>query len=265
MNRKAVFFDIDGTLYDFKTGISSSTKEAIRLLREKGHYAFICTGRSKACLYESEVVEMEFDGIIAACGTHIMMNDENILKEELSPELLEKTVQIIKEHQMDPVFEGENYLYYDHKRFVEELKDPFMIGMEASIPERMHDLPEDISQMHANKYCVFFRELDAGNEGVKKLEEDYTIIHIHDRLKEIIPKGFNKATGIEFVCRRLGIRREDTYAFGDSANDIDMLKAVGCGIAMGNASPAAKAAADYVTAGILEDGIQKGLRYFGLI
>ena len=82
---------------------------------------------------------------------------------------------------------------------------------------------------------------------------------------EGVPKGYSKATVIQAVCEKLGIDREDTYAFGDSVNDLDMLKYAAYGIAMGNGTPEAKAAADYVTDDLLEDGIYNACAHFALI
>ena len=82
---------------------------------------------------------------------------------------------------------------------------------------------------------------------------------------EVVPKGYTKATGIAQVCDMLGIARENTYAFGDSTNDLEMLTYVGHGIAMGNGAPAAKAAAEYVTTDIMNHGIKNGLKHYGLI
>lgn len=61
------------------------------------------------------------------------------------------------------------------------------------------------------------------------------------------------------------MRKKISYAFGDSINDVEMLKHVQHGIAMGNGTKAAKEAADYITAPLHEDGIYKGLEHFGLI
>ena len=82
---------------------------------------------------------------------------------------------------------------------------------------------------------------------------------------EAVPKNTSKATGIKWLCDYLGADISDTYAFGDSINDLDMLKSVGHGIAMGNGTEIAKSAAEYITTDIHDNGILNGCKYYGLI
>ena len=82
---------------------------------------------------------------------------------------------------------------------------------------------------------------------------------------DIIPKQGGKITGIRIYLDRNGIDRSQTMAFGDGENDIEMLEYVGIGIAMGNGSDAVKAAADYITDTVENNGIEKALKHFGLI
>ena len=72
-------------------------------------------------------------------------------------------------------------------------------------------------------------------------------------------------SGIQKVLEHYGIRREEIIAFGDGENDMDMLQFAGIGVAMGNAGPEVKEAADYVTEHIDEDGLEKALRHYGLL
>jgi hydroxymethylpyrimidine pyrophosphatase-like HAD family hydrolase len=82
---------------------------------------------------------------------------------------------------------------------------------------------------------------------------------------EFVPNGFSKASGIKKTCEFLNIPLENTFAFGDSVNDLDMLSYVAHGVAMGNGTDDAKQAAEYVTSSLHEDGIMRGLEYYGLI
>lgn len=82
---------------------------------------------------------------------------------------------------------------------------------------------------------------------------------------DIIARGNSKSKGIDHVLEYYGIALKDTMAFGDGGNDIPMLGHAGIGVAMGNASDEVKAAADYVTTSVDEDGIMNALKHFGVL
>ena len=89
------------------------------------------------------------------------------------------------------------------------------------------------------------------------------IIHKEVNSVEFIPSGINKATGIKMVLDHFGIDRKDSYAFGDSANDIEMLNYVQYGVAMGNAVPELLEQAKYKTEPADRDGLALGLNAWG--
>ncbi|WP_347157277.1 Cof-type HAD-IIB family hydrolase [Pontibacter chitinilyticus] len=77
-----------------------------------------------------------------------------------------------------------------------------------------------------------------------------------DTYLEIAPRAISKATALELLLQeRLGISLQQTMAFGDNYNDIDMLQAVGMGIAVGNAREEVKAVADAITLPSVADGV----------
>ena len=83
---------------------------------------------------------------------------------------------------------------------------------------------------------------------------------------DVIEKGCSKADGLIRLARAFGEDESlsDTVAFGDSMNDMEIIRAAGCGVAMGNAIPALKEAADYVTDPIDRDGIWNACKKLGL-
>ena len=78
-------------------------------------------------------------------------------------------------------------------------------------------------------------------------------------------KGVTKAKGVQKVLELYGGKTEDAWCFGDSVNDIEMMKVCGHSIAMGNASKSVKNVADYVTEDANHDGIRNALLHFGLL
>lgn len=72
---------------------------------------------------------------------------------------------------------------------------------------------------------------------------------------ELSAPGITKASGLAKVAETLSVDVKDIVAFGDMPNDVPMLTMVGLGVAMGNAHPAAVAAANEVTVTNAEDGV----------
>ena len=81
----------------------------------------------------------------------------------------------------------------------------------------------------------------------------------------IMNAGHGKGTGVKRMADLLGISTEEIAAFGDSDNDVSMFRQCAFSVAVGNASPAAKAAAGYVSRGEHAEGVIEGLEALGLL
>ena len=73
-----LFFDIDGTIWDYRNFIPGSTRKAIKLAQEKGHKCFINTGRARAFVHNKELLGIGFDGIVSACGCMVEYNEKTL-------------------------------------------------------------------------------------------------------------------------------------------------------------------------------------------
>ena len=96
----------------------------------------------------------------------------------------------------------------------------------------------------------------------KLLPEDLCVVQTDAFYLEVIPSRVNKGEGLRAICRAAGIEISETLAFGDSENDIPMLRAAGLGIAMANADPSVKSAADAVTLSNNDNGIAAALEKY---
>lgn len=258
--KKAVFFDIDGTLWDRHMKIPGSTVEAVKRLRENGHYAFICSGRSRANICSPALLEIGFDGVVASCGAHIDFQEDRVFELLLSKEQVAYALDVLNRHQIPVILEGPQYIYLDEAKFQE---DPYVLYLKKELGEKVKGICEN-TDFVINKMSISIKNanLDAV---IEELHEMFDFIVHGEEIAEIIPKGYSKATGIEKVCEIFDIPLESTYAFGDSANDLEMLDFVAHGVAMGNGTREAKQAAEFVTTPIDENGIQNGLIHYGLI
>ena len=261
MGRKAVFFDIDGTLYNHQLGVPQSTVQGIRELKNKGNLAFISTGRTRAMISQ-DLIDLGFDGVLAACGTYVEHEGKVIYNIDLKKEIIDKAVQVLRKNKVFCILEGRNYLYMDENNSSDD--GEFSINRFKTIfGEKIKPITGD--EYEVNKITCKMDENSNFKEAYKVLKKHFDSICHNSKLVELVPKGFSKAKGIEEIIKYLGININNTYAFGDSANDIDMLKYVKYGIAMGNSSSEILKIVEYKTDSIENDGIYNGLKQFRLI
>lgn len=262
MKKKAVFFDIDGTLWDNRhQRIPASASQAVRRLRENGACAFLCSGRTRANIRAKELFDLGFDGVLAGCGTYIEYRGQVIFEKTIPCDKVQEMLKVLGEYRMPTILEGSRYLYAQTEAFV---GDSYVAYLRRALGNDLKDLSEYDGTESVNKLsAVYYPESRIFFE--RALGQEYGLIFHGGAVVEVVPKGFSKATGIQKICEYLGIDREDTYAFGDGNNDVEMLSYVRHGVAMGDGTENAKKAADYVTSPLEEDGIRNGLAHFGLI
>ena len=260
---KYVFFDIDGTLWDDKMIVPESTKEAIKKLQANGHKAFVCTGRAMGNVNDPQFENIGFDGFIAACGNHVEMDGKVLYERNMTYEDVKAIYEISRECNLPIIYEGSKYQWMDREGFE---GDSYI----AYIVENLKDAAKfldacDMKEIEANKFSALANAKTNYPAVEAALSDRFDFMDHGDGIIEAVPKGTSKATGIAWLCEHLNIAIEDTYALGDSINDLEMLGFVGHSIAMGNASQVAKDAAEYVTSHIHEDGVFHALQHYGLI
>ncbi len=261
MSKKIIFFDIDGTLYDPVLGVTDLTKQAIKELLEKGHIPVICTGRTKA-MVPDYLTDMGFLGVLAGAGTYVEYNGKVIHNKIMGPEIGDSTIALLKESGIHYILEGPENIYIDGENNADEYQRVIKFAKKYA-GDRLRTIQE--GDYIINKFTCAPGVTGSLEKAEKKLREDYHFtLHIDGNF-EMTPKGYDKSTGIRLLLEYLKADRKDTYAFGDSTNDLEMLQYVEYGIAMGNSYPQVLEAARYKTLTIQEDGIYYGLKEFGLI
>lgn len=262
--RKAVFFDVDGTLFKQGKDVPESTIRAIAKIRENGHLAFVCTGRSRVMVPKTPILDIGFDGVVAACGMYADYQGKTLFAEEMQQDVLDDILPVLQRTETMYILEGTEYIYYDENTIGNAIDDWYIDAIRAMIPGHFIPVPKDSSKIRACKVSIQIPPRRV-HEVIEVAEKNFQILLHYDNIGEIVPKGFTKASGIQRVCDLLGIDQADTIAVGDSINDVDMLQFAGCGIAMGNATEPAKEIADYVTTDIFEDGIWNAMEHMGLL
>ena len=261
MSSKIVFFDIDNTIWRADQVIPESAKRSIRALRDKGNHAFLNSGRARGFINDRELLGLGFDGIVGGCGCYVEIGGK-VLRNDLIPhEVVVGTIKVLKKHRLPLILEGWHHLYVDPEDFAD---DRYYLSLRQRLGDELQPVTGYTGIWEINKISINQEEGRVKN-CIGDLSWYYDFIFHGNRFIELVPKGHSKATGMDDVCAYYGIPIEDTFAFGDSTNDLAMLEHAGCGIVMGDGSDDAKAAADYITDPLEDDGIEKALQHFGLI
>ncbi|MDP4146124.1 MAG: HAD family hydrolase [Bacillota bacterium] len=263
MNRKIIFFDIDGTILDEKTHrCPESTVRAIKKARENGHLTFINTGRTFFNI-EENIRKIGFDGYVCGCGTYIKYKDKQLLYRAVPHETCVEIVQKLRGCRIPALFEAANDFFFDYSKPITgelaEFREHFLAkGLDVS---KSWDDPELVF----DKLVVWINEDSDFDNFYSYITKDFEYIDRGNNFGEIVPKGYSKATGIKFLQEYFDIPLEDCYAIGDSTNDLPMLEYVPNSIAMGNSTPLLFDSVTFVTKHIEEDGIKHALEHYGII
>ena len=99
----------------------------------------------------------------------------------------------------------------------------------------------------------------------KETEDVFKHIDRLGGVYECVQKEYSKATAIAYIKKELALQDDEIYAFGDSSNDFDMIKAAGHGVIMGHHDPVLEPYAEYITDTVENDGLYKAMEHYGLI
>lgn len=263
MNRKIMFFDIDGTIITEDTHtVPESAKEAIKKARENGHLAFINTGRTIFNI-PKELVELNFDGYVCGCGTYIQTGEEVLLTTTIDEVTCRKIIDQLRKCKIDAVLEGLEDVYFDDKEHITKN----MARIRNDFQKRGYGKTKnwDYEGLTYDKLFTEGTKESDIEAFIEFLKDDFDYIDRGNLCGEIVPKGYSKATGIQTLLQYYKIPLENAYAFGDSSNDLSMLEFVPNSVAMGKSDQCIYDIASYITKDIKEDGIQHALEHFHII
>ena len=245
--KKIIFFDIDGTLISDKNyTIPDSTVTALKELKSKGNLAFINTGRTS---YEiTDVIrKLDFDGYVCGCGTYVEYKDKVLLSKSLGTEKTSEIIQDIINCKLEAILESQTGIYFDkpenitHKIILQIIEQHKIEGFYKSNTWYQDNIDID-------KFVIFLNSNSNFETFFNKYKAEFDFIKRTDDFYEVVPKGYSKASGIEFII-----------------NNLPMLKYVNTSIAMGNSSPEIFDSVSYITTDLHNNGIHNALKHFNLI
>ena len=274
---KLLFFDIDGTLAMPGRTVSRRTRDAIRAARANGHKAFICTGRSPELVNE-DILSIGFDGGIFHAGGRAVIDGKTVYENHADAKMLDDVLPSIREHAVFYNYEttgGDFFSGFDP----DVLKEVQVEGANTELLRLIEALasPEnrpvsDYAGEGIYKVFFFVRKVADYEKIIEAFGPGYLPTNFSNMIEdlpivacEVTRADINKGAAILGLCSYLKASVSDTISFGDSMNDIMMIRTTGLSVAMANAEQRVKDEADVICESCDDDGVAKELERLGLI
>lgn len=259
--KKALFFDIDGTLVSFKThDIPASAVEAIAQAKRNGAGIYISTGRPVQFITNLGQIEHLIDGYVTTNGARCFVDEEEICVNAIPQEDVEALLTYARERDICSVVVGVDGVgVFNEKPVANEIFD-------GSLAVPMMDILSPVEEVLKGRILQMspFVEKEDEEELMGRLPHCVSG-RWHPQFTDITAQRADKGRGILALAQHEGFSIDDCIGFGDGGNDMTMICDCGIGVAMGNAIEDLKAEADHITTSVDEDGIANALRHFGLI
>ncbi|WP_156760318.1 HAD-IIB family hydrolase [Microbacterium karelineae] len=278
MAQRIAFLDIDGTIIDHAGGVPDSTASAVRQARANGHLVYLASGRTPSEV-EGRLVEIGFDGAILGAGAYAWIGtlwSEGGWRVErlMDPERVSEMVTALRAVGADFVLQGRDEVWASQSALDRVTRALDAEGrLSDATREALLDhvtVTDDPPLMGVAKSAFSSDDLGCYGAVTARLGDDFSVITgtmpgLGTAGGEVSPAGVNKGSTMLTVLGELGIPVGDAIAIGDNNNDLEMLRLAGTGVAMGNATEQARAAADDVTTAVDADGIWNAFARHGLV
>lgn len=273
---KLVALDLDGTLFDNSSHISERNLTAIRSITDKGIHVVISTGRPFEGIPFDQIKGTGINYAITANGSGIYEIStgkclyENAMDEELVTPIL--NFLLTRDIHMDAFIGGKGYTPVQCVETAQKLTVPssiknYIITTRTRLDNILQFIHEN--QLKVQKMTLNFYPAADGTlidrETVRKFlvsnPSITTVCGGYNNL-EFTRADANKGVGLRKLAEILCVNPDATMAIGDTENDLAIIEAAGIGVAMGNATDAVKARADYVTTTNTKDGVAAAIEHF---
>lgn len=259
---RAAIFDVDGTLVPYGVdAISDRLRADLLELRRRGTLLFLATGRGTGDLESTGMLrDVVFDAYLTFTGLRCYDGKGVYRNVTIPREDLENGCRVLRANP-----ELTAVMQTDHGNYLNQVNEGVLELFTKVLHTPVYPVAPPERFLDENVY-QFVAIVPRGEEDqFLSVMPHCTYARWHAQAIDIITRGDGKADGVRATLTRYGLSPEEVIAFGDGENDISMLKLAGIGVAMGNAEENVRAAADYVTAPVGEDGVSAALRRFGLL
>ena len=245
------------------------------MAQANGHKIIIASGRNYGMIYKDLLSAVDFDGIIAAGGSCVIVDGQVIFESFIEGEDLAFVVDYFRANGINYLLATKDDIYAEPVFNKHVIPGMIKNGYSEDLVMQAYGgniEVEDVRLVKGGEKLSYFTSPYLPDKISKDLGGKFYVVDFSvgavkqdTYFGEMNNVGITKASGIDEYLAYVGASIEDTIAIGDSANDLEMLEHAHVAVAMGNGTDAAKAAADFVTTAVDQDGIYNAFLKLGLI
>lgn len=260
MDYKIVFSDIDGTLLNKDRELSPATIRSIKRLKDRVPFILISARMPAAMRHLQKELEIENLPIISYNGGLILVNGKTSSSTEIPLQVMEELVQMNDFNcHLSLYHHDEWYVPREDKWTLREINNTKVNPIVKSNKEVIKKWEQEEKGAHK---IMAMGEVEHIDKIRDHLEDKFSgKLHLYrskDTYLEIAPSSISKFTAIELLLKEhFNYSPQEAIAIGDNYNDVEMLKNIGYGVAVGNARQEAIDVANVVCGHSIEDGVAK--------
>ncbi len=258
--------DVDGTLIDEEMVIPDRVHRVVMRAQERGVIVTLATGRMfEATLPFARELDIEAPLICYQGGLiHTPDADGPLYRATMDPQVVQEVLS-----WRDSDSQWHMVLYADDALFVDNLRYPesFYRDLLGDDLHCVDDLSSVLNRHEPVKFLFIADPLEADEierAMRRRFKGQMEVVRSHANFVEGNPLGVSKGDALSRLASHLGVPQGRVMAVGDQGNDVPMIAWAGVGVAMGNASPAAKAVADWIAPSFSEHGAAVAIERFVL-
>jgi len=261
---KMLVLDLDDTLLRDDYSISQRTKELLIQAQQAGVKVVLASGRPTPAMeqYALELQLAKYDSFLISFNGAVVtsVRDKDILFES---SLTRTEVHSLHDFSVE---NNVHILTYSEKGIISDTESEY-IDIEVQLTGIPHyKVPCFKSEVNSSAVkCILLEHPDYLKLVEKKLKAERTDLSVSlskPFFLEVMPHGIDKASSIDFLAKKLGIKQSEVIAVGNAANDLSMIEYAGMGIWVDNVSLELRDKADCVVASNNQDGVAEVIERF---
>ena len=254
---KLIATDIDGTLVaDGTLDLNPEYYDVIKELKRRGTIVLAASGRQRASIEKVFTPVLDDISFISENGTCIYSKDYQYV-DVIDPEIVRTYIEEARQFPgCEIAINKDNMTYMENIGVYQHLVGDY--GYQGELIDDVLENPEGVCKMsifHHN--CA---EDVVGEEFIERWGEKMNVVVSGKCWVDCANKGANKGSALRHFQEEYGIVPDETLAFGDNLNDIEMLKRASHSFAVENAREEVKEAANFVAPSYKEDGVLQVLK-----